>query len=395
LMNAKISVTRTAASLLLCLSLALPLAACGSSSSSQKTSTSDFEAKMASAYTAVLDDVDNGNYDFTNANSKFEMTPVTDGSKAIQYALQDIDGDGHPELLVRQPQTTSSEPTIQWNTLFFTYKSGKTAKALDGVVTLPSSTSARTAETSLYARDGGKGAYKRVYDASVSGDASDPKKDNTISYASITVDGDTIAEKDLSSTSTPKDIGKKIAFTDISDRSALDKLAGKSGDTASSNSASKAKSSTKSKSSTTTSKATSAKDRYDQAVANSGGSVWQGTLRIVSDQEMTQLQVDLGEISQSEYSGLTSQFSSAQNVVLVFNQATTVTGESADGSGTTESKTQRLVKLNGSGWSAYAGKHVAVKVPAASAVTFPTDTRLPIGDAAADISASDALVASY
>ena len=216
LMNAKISVTRTAASLILCLALALPLAACGSSSSSQKTSTSDFDAKMASAYTAVLDDVDNGNYDFTNANSKFEMTPVTDGSKAIQYALQDIDGDGHPELLVRQPQTTSSEPTIQWNTLFFTYKSGKTAKALDGVVTLPSSTSARTAETSLYARDGGKGAYKRVYDASVSGDASDPKKDNTISYASITVDGDTIAEKDLSSTSTPKDIGKKIAFTDIS-----------------------------------------------------------------------------------------------------------------------------------------------------------------------------------
>lgn len=394
-MNAKISVTRTAASLLLCLSLALPLAACGSSSSSQKTSTSDFEAKMASAYETVLNDVDNGNYDFTNAKSEFEMTPVTDGSKSIQYALQDIDGDGHPELMVRQPQTTSSEPTIQWNTLFFTYKSGKTAKALDGVVTLPSSTSARTAETSLYARDGGKGAYKRVYDASVSGDASDPKKDNTISYASITVDGDTIAEKDLSSTSTPKDIGKKIAFTDISDRSALDKLAGKSGDTASSNSASKAKSSTKSKSSTTTSKATSAKDRYDQAVANSGGSVWQGTLRIVSDQEMTQLQVDLGEISQSEYSGLTSQFSSAQNVVLVFNQATTVTGESADGSGTTESKTQRLVKLNGSGWSAYAGKHVAVKVPAASAVTFPTDTRLPIGDAAADISASDALVASY
>lgn len=394
-MNAKISVTRTAASLILCLALALPLAACGSSSSSQKTSTSDFDAKMASAYTAVLDDVDNGNYDFTNANSKFEMTPVTDGSKAIQYALQDIDGDGHPELLVRQPQTTSSEPTIQWNTLFFTYKSGKTAKALDGVVTLPSSTSARTAETSLYARDGGKGAYKRVYDASVSGDASDPKKDNTISYASITVDGDTIAEKDLNRTSAPKDIGKKIAFTDIADRSALDKLAGKSGDTASSDSASKAKSSTKSKSSTTTSKAASAKDRYDQAVANAGGSVWQGTLRVVSDQEMTQLQVDLGEISQSEYSGLASQFSSSQNAVLVFNQATTVTGESADGSGETRSQRQRLVKLNGSGWSAYAGKHVAVKVPAASAVTFPTDTRLPIGDAAADISASDALVASY
>ncbi|MQM72433.1 MAG: hypothetical protein DUD26_09175 [Eubacteriaceae bacterium] len=112
-MNTKMRIPRTAASLFLCLALALPLAACGSSASSQKTSTSDFDAKMASAYETVLDDVDNGNYDFTNSKFEFEMTPVTDGSKSIQYALQDIDGDGHPELMVRQPQTTSSEPTIQ------------------------------------------------------------------------------------------------------------------------------------------------------------------------------------------------------------------------------------------------------------------------------------------
>lgn len=394
-MNTKMRIPRTAASLFLCLALALPLAACGSSASSQKTSTSDFDAKMASAYETVLDDVDNGNYDFTNAKSEFEMTPVTDGSKSIQYALQDIDGDGHPELMVRQPQTTSSEPTIQWNTLFFTYKSGKKAKTLDGVVTLPSSTSARTAETSLYARDGGKGAYKRIYDTAVSGDASDPKKNNTISYTSITVDGSAIVEKDMSSTSAPKDIGDAITFTDISDRSLLNKLKGESGDDASKDSDSNAKSSSSTSSSKTTSKATSAKDRYDQAIADYGKNVWQGSLRVVSDQEMTQLQVDLGEISQSEYNGLTSQFSSSQNAVLIFNQATTVTGESADGSGSTSSQTQRLVKLNGSGWTAYAGRHVAVKVPAASAVTFPTDTRLPIGDAAVELSASDALVASY
>jgi len=243
------------------------------------------------------------------------------------------------------------------------------------VVTLPSSTSARTAETSLYARDGGKGAYKRIYDTAVSGDASDPKKNNTISYTSITVDGSAIVEKDMSSTSAPKDIGDAITFTDISDRSLLNKLKGESGDDASKDSDSNAKSSSSTSSSKTTSKATSAKDRYDQ--------------------EMTQLQVDLGEISQSEYNGLTSQFSSSQNAVLIFNQATTVTGESADGSGSTSSQTQRLVKLNGSGWTAYAGRHVAVKVPAASAVTFPTDTRLPIGDAAVELSASDALVASY
>ncbi len=390
-MNTKMRIPRTAASLFLCLALALPLAACGSSASSKKRSTDDFDAKMANAYETVLDDADDGNYDFTNSKFEFEMTPVTDGSKSLQYTLQDIDGDSHPELLIRQPQTTPSEPTIQWNTLFFTYKSGKTAKTLDGTVTLPSSTSARTAKTSLYARDGGKGAYKRIYDISVSGDASDPQKDNTISYASITVDGSAIVEKDLNSTSAPRDIGDEITFTDISDRSTLNKLKGGSGDDASKDSDSNSKSSASKK----MSKATSAKDRYDQAIADYGTNVWQGTLRIVTDQEMAQLQVDLGEISQSDYDSLSSQFGSSQNTMLVFNQATTVTGESADGSGSTSSQTQRLVKLNGSGWTAYAGRHVAVKVPSASAVTFPTDTRLPIGDAAVELSASEALVASY
>lgn len=193
-------------------------------------------AAMANAYQAVLQDVASGAYDFSNPNFGFPMTAITDGSVSPQYALQDLDGDGRPELLVRQAATTPSEPVYQWNVLVFTYKAGDdVAEKLDGVVTLPASTSAGYAGASdLYATTSGVGAYKRVYSESQEGDSATPNSAATLSLSSVEVQGSSLVETALDGTSTPSELAEKIVFTDISDLSALTALGGGMASTASS-----------------------------------------------------------------------------------------------------------------------------------------------------------------
>lgn len=185
-------------------------------------------AAMVNAYQAVLQDVAAGAYDFSNPNFGFPMTAITDGSVSPQYALQDLDGDGRPELLVRQAATTPSEPVYQWNVLVFTYKAGDgVAEKLDGVVTLPASTSAGYAGASdLYATTSGAGAYKRVYSESQEGDSATPNSAATLSLSSVEVQGSSLVETALDGTSTPSELAEKIVFTDISDLSALTALGG-------------------------------------------------------------------------------------------------------------------------------------------------------------------------
>lgn len=212
------------------------------------------------------------------------------------------------------------------------------------------------------------------------GDPSDPDKSNTKRLWSIAVDGDEVVETLMDGTDKPEDMGEKIEFTDISDLSPLRSLAGEK------------KKGTANKSE----QDSSAKKKYDKAVAACGQDVWEGTLKVLSDREVAQLQVDYGEITQADYDSLTSQFTPTQNVILILNKKTDVTAKSGDGPGTYSDK-QQILKLEGddAGWKAYDGRHIAVKVPPADAAVFPTDTSLPIRGVRASISAADYFVAAY
>jgi RNA polymerase sigma-70 factor (ECF subfamily) len=342
------------------------------------------DAAMANAYQVVLQDVEAGAYDFSNPNFGFPMTPITDALVSPQYALQDIDGDGHPELLVRQAATTPSEPVNQWNVLVFTYKAGDdAAEKLDGVVTLPASTSAGyTGASDLYATTSGVGAYKRVYNESQEGDAATPNSAATLSLASVAVQDSSLVEATLDGTSTPSDLAEKIVFTDITDLSALKALGGETtGATSSAPAASAEK---------------SPEQAYSEAVAACGQPVWEGTLEVLSDADLAQLQLSKGDITQSEYDYLKGQFGSTQHVVLVLNQPASVTATSGDGM-STMTQTQSMVALteDASGWQAYNGKHVAVVVPSASEMSFPSDASLPIGTVRTRVTSSANFVAAY
>ncbi|MDD5921935.1 MAG: hypothetical protein PUC44_01965 [Eubacteriales bacterium] len=226
---------KAAALLMLCFALAISLASCGKTS--QKTEKSEDSSKKSgsieSAYEKVLDNAEDGKYDFTYSDNNGgeaneSLTPITDGTKNMEYALQDINGDGNPELFVRQPMSTPSEPTVQWNVRVFTYKSGKKAKELDGVIPLPTGTKSETYDTGLYATSDGKGMYKRTYNVSAPGTPSAPDSTTTFKLFHVTVSGGSVTEEEVDHTVMPTDIGDEIKFTDISDRSGIENLSGDS-----------------------------------------------------------------------------------------------------------------------------------------------------------------------
>jgi RNA polymerase sigma-70 factor (ECF subfamily) len=342
------------------------------------------EAAMAQAYEAVLKGVASGAYDFSNPNFGFATTPITDGSTSCRYALQDIDGDGHPELLVEQPQRLSSEPTVSQNMLAFTYKSGDAAEQLSGAVTLPTSTSAGYAgQSDVYVNTSGTGLYKRIYtDSGTPGISST----GTISLATLTVQGSSLVETALDGTDTPSDMGEKIAFTDISDLSALRRLEGESGEEAGASSTQGG--------GTAKAAQSSAKQRYADAVAAYGKPVWEGTIRVLSFDELGKLQLDRGDISQADYKTLVRD--SKKHVVLLLDSPVSVTAANGGGPGT-RSGMQDMIELekDAAGWQAYDGKHVAIAVAGEKQAFWPSDASLPIGVVRAHTTAADSVVASY
>ena len=349
----------------------------------EQASVSD-DSAMARAYEAVLQGVAAGAYDFSNPSFDYPTTPVTDGSASCRYALQDVDGDGRPELLVEQPQRLSGEPTVSQNMLVFTYKGGDAAEQLSGAVTLPTSTSAGYAgQSDVYVNTGGTGLYKRIYTDSGTPGISPT---GTISLATLTVKGSSLVETALDGTDTPSDMGEKIAFTDISDLSALRRLEGESGEDA--------KASGAQGSETSGAAESSAEKRYADAVAAYGGPVWEGTIRVLSYDELGKLQLDRGDITQADYKALARD--SKKHVVLLLDSPVSVTAANGGGPGT-RSAMQDMIGLDkdAAGWQAYDGMHVAIAAAGEKQAFWPSDASLPLGVVRAHITAKDSLVASY
>lgn len=320
------------------------------------SATDDTSAMMA-AYAKVLDDAAAGKYDFTNDGAP-SLVPT---NRASDYALQDIDGDGSPELLVRCPGTDSSfsTSTDQKNMLVFTYKGGDAATKYDGAVTFWYQSSDRHAQTDLYTKSGNSGVYKRVYDrngyvansTSMVSDPTDPTVANTYTYSAVSVSGNALVETDLGS-SIPGDVGGMVTFVDIADRSLLGQAAGSAatggdgsgGDTTS-----------------------DAGDGYAGKVAAAraaGRTVYEGTLREMSGLELLQYQDEVGDASgiSGDVSYIPASETGATVLVLVFDQATTTTAQSGGGFGEMRSVSQHGLAIDGSvsEWEPYLGSRIAV-----------------------------------
>lgn len=164
--------------------------------------------------------------------------------------------------------------------------------------------------------------------------------------------------------------GAELQWLDVSDRSALQKLAGPAGTAGSKQSSG--------------SKSADQKAKAIAAAKAQGKQVFEGTIRILNHAELTGLQ----GISDPnpDYSGT---FKYEKYAILVFDGTQTVTGMSGDGTGMqTDSAKLLCVGAYYAGvdsvdttpeWVPYNGKRVVV-AGTAEEVGWPSDTSLPLGE---------------
>jgi len=323
---------------------------------------------VAEAYGQVLDDVVAGRYDFSNPAEPDLLMPDTSYAKDCSCAVQDIDGDGIPELLVQcvgyNSKDSSAASHSQRNMLAFTYRADQGVVKLDGVVTFHMATTGSHRIEYLYTKAGNGGIYKRAYThngyiVNDSGeqttdalpglaDGDDPRAANTYGYTILTVQGDSLVETDLGHTF-PDDVEYNIVrFTPISDRSALGLTGGQTGQDA------------------------GQEDDYSSKVAAAraaGQTVYEGTLQEMTISDFLDLQVETGDWEASQVQELRRLDSgygtidwNEEMTVLVFDDATEVTARSGDGQGSM-TRILHSMLLNHDSWdSFYYGRRIALGV---------------------------------
>jgi hypothetical protein len=215
---------------------------------------SSYGSDMTAAYAEVLDQARAGELDFNNPElTEYDVIPYDASADADDitqhYALQDMTGDGIPELIVTnfamldESVLTEGSSTLT-NVLIYRYDEDEgTAVPCDGIVSL-TYTGAISHETEelytdadhqcLYVRhynyngDFTGGVYSEEEQQSI---ADDPRSGesvaNTIDYKRITLNDGAIAIETLDA-SVSDDLGTKIDLISIDDTSALDAYDGMS-----------------------------------------------------------------------------------------------------------------------------------------------------------------------
>lgn len=325
--------------------------AAGKTATTQKGSQAQKLQKAFAQYTEILD-----------APAKYLTALERDNSSGVyKYALTEMNGDGIPELLFGADDGNGLL-SVQ---VFSADGSGNPFIApskvlLDGVA------SGGGTRASIMGSKAENGIIQ------VLGSASNPQWycNRMVLQGSELVESENCDFTFGESTPVLGGDGAELQWLDVSDRSALQKLAGPAG-------AAGAKQPAGGKSADQKAKAIA-------AAKAQGKQVFEGTIRILSHSELTGLQ----GISDPnpDYSG---NFKYEKYAILVLDETQTVTGMSGDGSGMqTDSAKLLCVGVYYPGvdsvdttpeWVPYNGKRVVV-AGTAEDVGWPSDTSLPLGE---------------
>lgn len=286
---------------------------------------------------------------------------LNNSSGAYKYALTEMNGDGIPELLFG-----ADDGNGLLNVQVFSADGSGNPFIAPSKVLLNGVASGGGTRASISGSKTGNGIIQ------VLGSASNPQWycNRMVLQGSELVESENCDFTIGESTPVLGGDGAELQWLDVSDRSALQKLAGPAG-------AAGAKQPARGKSADQKAKAIA-------AAKAQGKQVFEGTIRILSHAELTGLQ----GISDPnpDYSG---NFKYEKYAILVLDETQTVTGTSGDGSGMqTDSAKLLCVGAYYPGidsvdttpeWVPYNGKRVVV-AGTAEDVGWPSDTSLPLGE---------------
>ena len=325
--------------------------AAGKTATAQKGSQAQKLQKAFAQYTEILD-----------APAKYLTALERDNSSGVyKYALTEMNGDGIPELLFG-----ADDGNGLLNVQVFSADGSGNPFIAPSKVLLNGVASGGGTRASISGSKTGNGIIQ------VLGSASNPQWycNRMVLQGSELVESENCDFTIGESTPVLGGDGAELQWLDVSDRSALQKLAGPAG-------AAGAKQPARGKSADQKAKAIA-------AAKAQGKQVFEGTIRILSHAELTGLQ----GISDPnpDYSG---NFKYEKYAILVLDETQTVTGTSGDGSGMqTDSAKLLCVGAYYPGidsvdttpeWVPYNGKRVVV-AGTAEDVGWPSDTSLPLGE---------------
>ena len=326
-------------------------AAAGKTATVQKGSQAQKLQTAFEQYTEILD-----------APAKYLTALDLDNSSgAYKYALTEMNGDGIPELLFG-----ADDGNGLLNVQVFSADGSGNPFIAPSKVLLDGVASGGGTRASIMGSKAGNGIIQ------VLGSASNPQWycNRMVLQGSELVKSENCDFTFGDSTPVLDGDGAELQWLDVSDRSALQKLAGPAG-------AAGAKQPAGGKSADQKAKAIA-------AAKAQGKQVFEGTIRILNHAELTGLQ----GISDPnpDYSGT---FKYEKYAILVFDRTQTVTGTSGDGTGMqTDSAKLLCVGAYYAGvdsvdttpeWVPYNGKRVVV-AGTAEEVGWPSDTSLPLGE---------------
>lgn len=346
----------------------------------EKPATPTIAQNIAEQYGKVLDNI--ASYDFLGG---VEPQPG-DEIDGYNYALTDMTGDGVPELVVE------TRAAMLTNVRVFS-----PTTSADGLIAPEESL-----QTGIAGAGGFRGGVSGTKDGSGLYYTVTSSGTGDVEIAKVTINGSTLVQTRVAEYSLdpsqgkpePQDIAANtvdLEFKDVADRTPLTELATKEFKAIGN---SKAETPANASSQETSTSETNGADdaavslqKSIEAARASGAQVFEGTVRVLSYNEVLQLQ---GVADPNPGTDAGSQFA-----ILVFDRTTDVKGHNGGDPGMRTEAAKMLLldsydvsqwgstgspeKVNR--WKAVNGKHVVV---ACKDIWFPSDTRLPLGEPGTD-----------